>query len=323
MTLATNSETADALVASEGDSNGLVIDSAASHHMVNNKDCLFDIKKTKIKVNNGCNDCTMEAPMSGKANLVLPNGIKLHLKDVLFIPRLNRPLLSFNKLFNNFATMKKIDSGKINLLLDKSTHINVKVNNDLLELSSSEFEMQNPVSTYIAESKSINWHDRLGHPSKDYLLKLFHKACFDETCKVCCLSKMTKIPFKRHFKEVHGFLEAIHIYLISPFKTRSRSGFLYFMTIIDQFSGFIATLFIKEKGEVLIRFEEFIIAVEVCLKRKLIFLISDNALELKSKRLDEFCKRRGILTCSEHLTLPRITAWQREPIVIYLIRPDV
>ena len=58
-----------------------------------------------------------------------------------------------------------------------------------------------------------------------------------ETCETCLLGKMTKIPFtgkSERFKELLGGL--IYIHVCRPMTIHAISGYIYFITFIDDHS---------------------------------------------------------------------------------------
>jgi transposase InsO family protein len=142
-------------------------------------------------------------------------------------------------------------------------------------------------------SSKVDWHARLGHPSHPYLKRLIEdvKVVDCVTCKMC---KATKLPFKGKFASTSQVLEAIHLDLVGPFQTRSVGGAQYFLTIVDQFSGFKTIKLLKHKLETLNKFEEFVIWAENQTGKTIKRIISDNGGEFKNIFFEDFCRNRGI-----------------------------
>ncbi|MBW0530644.1 hypothetical protein O181_070359 [Austropuccinia psidii MF-1] len=101
--------------------------------------------------------------------------------------------------------------------------------------------------------KYSHWHARLGNPSNLTLKPLgLHNE--NDPCQVCVKAKFTMLPFKGNSDEVHKPLDCLHLDLVGSISTPSASGHRYFLTIVDQFTSFKFTHFLKNKSDA---FEEF------------------------------------------------------------------
>jgi transposase InsO family protein len=117
------------------------------------------------------------------------------------------------------------------------------------------------------------------------------------------MCKSVKTPFKGTFNLASSVLEAIHLDLFGPFQTCSVTGCQFFLTIVDQFSGFKTIKLLKHKSETLTKFEEFTSWANNQLGKKIKRIISDNGGEFTSIFFQEFCRVRGII----HNFLPAYT----------------
>jgi hypothetical protein len=61
---------------------------------------------------------------------------------------------------------------------------------------------------------------------------------------------MNVVP-KNHFEIVDQPLEAVHCELVGPITPSTNAGKRYFLTMVDQFSGFIFVAILKEKSNTL------------------------------------------------------------------------
>ena len=81
----------------------------------------------------------------------------------------------------------------------------------------------------------------------------------------------------------------------------SLSGFEYYITFIDDYSGKTWIYFLKEKSEVFEKFKEFKALIENLSEKKIKTLWSDNGGEYTSKEFEAFCKYARI---KRELTTP-------------------
>ena len=70
---------------------------------------------------------------------------------------------------------------------------------------------------------------------KDGMLESFGLDSND-VCDACILGKMTKSPFIGKYEQGKDLLDFIHTDICGPFKSVTRRGDNYFMTLTDDFS---------------------------------------------------------------------------------------
>ena len=76
--------------------------------------------------------------------------------------------------------------------------------------------------------------------------------------------------------------------------TVSLSGHGYYVSFIDDYSRNTLIYFLKAKGEVVDRFQEFKAFVENQIGKKIKVLRSDNGGEYTSNEFEDFCTQHGI-----------------------------
>jgi transposase InsO family protein len=108
------------------------------------------------------------------------------------------------------------------------------------------------------------------------------------------MCKGTKKPFKGKFTSTSLVLEAVHLDLVGPFQTRLEGGAQYFLTIVNQHSGFKSVKMLQHKSETLTKFEDWVAWAENQTSQRLKKIISDNGGEFKNLFFEDFCRRRGI-----------------------------
>lgn len=272
-----------------------VLDSGATHHMVNDATVFNATAKSNIKISTGGHNNFLNAEASGTITLVNHEGQHLVLDNALLVPTLNRSLISLPRLFNSTLSIKKDADAGVDIEVDNKFHLRGSLKNNLLELCNSSFAAMNTVPhCYSSESNQIDWHSRLGHPNAVYLSKLIPNTSTPE-CSICKICKLKALAFKSHFKSVSNLLEAVHLDLVGPFSVQSNTGHQYFMSITDQFSGFRAVKFLKTKSEAFIKFCEFKAWAEKQTGRGLRTIVSDGGGEFVNQFFKDLCAKDGII----------------------------
>ena len=109
-------------------------------------------------------------------------------------------------------------------------------------------------------------------------------------CKGCAKGKNIKNPFRKSDTILEGILELIHSNVCGPMPSTSLSGYVYYVTFIDDYSRKTWVYFLKSKDEVFGKFKEFKALVENFSERKIKTLKKDNGREYTSNKFGNFCK---------------------------------
>jgi hypothetical protein len=88
------------------------------------------------------------------------------------------------------------------------------------------------------------------------------------TCKGCTQGKNMKNLFPSSDSKAKGVLDIMHSDVCGPMSTTSLSGYVYYVSYIDDFSRKTWIYFLKSKGEVFRKFKEFKALVENFLKER-------------------------------------------------------
>jgi transposase InsO family protein len=115
-------------------------------------------------------------------------------------------------------------------------------------------------------------------------------------CEACILGKQTRtaVPKLREGERATAPLERIFVDLCGPMSIPSRTGRLYSMNIIDDFSSFVWSLPLHSKSDAFPSFRHWLTAVELHTSHRLKYIITDNG-ELTSNVMRDFCATKGIL----------------------------
>jgi transposase InsO family protein len=244
----------------------------------------------------------------GESNHKLNSGNSLKMKDVLYVPSLTKNLLSISALEKKGFRVSFID-GEV-LMWAKEETLNEAIiigseENGLYKLKDhSEAAM-----THAIENSCELWHRRLAHinyKALPYICKAVTglpelKGDHEGVCNGCAQGKNIKNLFPKRDSKAEGVLELIHSDVCGPMPSSSISGYVYYVSFIDDYSRKTWIYFLKSKDEVFSKFKEFKALIENLSERKIKILRSDNGGEYISKEFVNFCKDVGI---KRELTTP-------------------
>nr|GEV44069.1 hypothetical protein [Tanacetum cinerariifolium] len=172
---------------------------------------------------------------TGKANFILPNGIKFLINNAIFSPKLSRNLLSFDDIYlNGYDTQTTtIKNEKYLHIIDKS---NVLEKLPMLHSGLHYTHLSMAESHMVIKEKSCDpgivslWHDRLGHPGSTIMKKIIGSTHGNplkdqkilqmdkmDPCTSCSLGKLIARPSPLKVeKESLVFLERIQDDICRP-----------------------------------------------------------------------------------------------------------
>nr|GEU45805.1 integrase, catalytic region, zinc finger, CCHC-type, peptidase aspartic, catalytic [Tanacetum cinerariifolium] len=154
------------------------------------------------------------------------------------------------------------------------------------------------------------WHQRLSHlnfdninllSKKDIVIGL-HKLNYvkDQLCSSCELSKAKRCSFKsKAVPSSKGRLNLLHMDLCGPMRVASINGKKYILVIVDDYSRYTWTLFLRSKDETPEVLKDFLTMIQRNLQAIVITVRTDRGTEFLNKTLNAFFKEEGI----EHQTL--------------------
>jgi transposase InsO family protein len=123
----------------------------------------------------------------------------------------------------------------------------------------------------------------------------------DGICKGCAQGKNVKSPFPSSDNKSKEVLDIVHSDVCGLMTTTSLSGYVYYVSFIDDFSRKTWIYFLKTKSEVFNKLKEFKALVENLSEKKIKILRSDNGGEFTSDEFKAFCREVGI---KRELTTP-------------------
>jgi transposase InsO family protein len=231
------------------------------------------------------------------------SGKPLYLRDVLYVPRLKKNLVSVSVLehkgYEVFFRQGKVFIKPLNSRTPVQLGVRAKT------LYRLQFETAAVVSRKdIQQGRELAelWHRRMGHLHHRELkilgeIAIGQPPCsvdHHEVCKGCTLGKYAKTSFPIRDDRAKGVLELIHSDVCGPFSSPSLCGFRYYVIFIDDHSRKTWIFLMKNKDEVLSRFVEFKALVEKQTSKKIKALRSDNGGEYISNAFRGLCSKEGI-----------------------------
>ncbi|XP_040963391.1 uncharacterized protein [Gossypium hirsutum] len=237
----------------------------------------------------------------------------------LFQPRpcpklllLLRRLLQIQKIFLvPMLHQIRLVKGLVKALISKKMIGKASLHNGLYILPTSpKIEISKSFTALGKVDTVMLWHFRLGHPSFQYLAKLFPALFINKrpnsfSCKVCSLAKHTKSSyFPSTYKPSYPFA-LIHSDIWGPSRVKNADNCKWFITFIDDHSRITWTYLLKDKSETASVFVQFYNMVLTQFGSKIQLFKSDNGSEFFARSLGDFFKEKGIVQISSCVGTPQ------------------
>jgi hypothetical protein len=310
------------------------IDSGASSHMTSVREHLIDLRDNKVKMEIALGDDTLVRVVGIGIVSFQRNGIRvvgigivpfqrngirvvgigivpfqrngmppISFKDVLYVPRLKKNLISVSTLQDrglevSFRGTKVLIHPK-GSCLTLGQVIGVR-DGKLFKLffhPLHAFAMSSDSSRQLCEL----WYRRMAHLHHGALGGLGEvtgvpqlSSEHQDVCEGCALGKFTEASFPNSDTRSAGVLDLVHTDVGGPMSRASLSGREYYLTFIDDYSRKTWIYFLKTKSEVFKRFQEFKALVENQTGKKIKVLRSDKRGEYSSSRFVNFCAHSEI-----------------------------
>jgi hypothetical protein len=286
-----------------------IINSGASRHMTGDQARLSNLneKKTSYKVDLG-DTSTYPVEGFGQASVKLKTGNNVHLSNVLYVPGLEKNLVSISCLEDKGNKIAFVD-GKV-LSWHKDSNIeNARVigshEGNLYRLLEQNEEA--PVHDEVNPNEL--WHRMYSHINYQALPFLKNmvegipelQSTHEGICKGCALGKNIKKPFPSSNNRSKEILDQIHSDVCGPMPVKSLGGSLYYVIFIDDYSRKTWLCLLKTKDEVFNKFQEFKAEIENLTNKNIKTLRTNNGGEYTSKKFVTFYKSAGI---RRELTVP-------------------
>ncbi|GJR54255.1 retrovirus-related pol polyprotein from transposon TNT 1-94 [Tanacetum coccineum] len=121
----------------------------------------------------------------------------------------------------------------------------------------------------------------------------------DQLCSSCEMSKAKRSSFKsKAVPSSKGRLNLLHMDLCGPMRVASINGKKYILVIVDDYSRYTWTLFLRSKDETPEVLKDFLTMIQRNLQAQVITVCTDRGIEFLNKTLHAYFKEEGI----EHQT---------------------
>lgn len=294
----------------EGEGKVWYLDNGASNHMTGNKSFFSELnEKIKGKVKFGDGSCI---DIGGKGSILFQSKTEEQklVPDIYYIPELKSNILSLGQATEAGCDVRmKQDYLTVH---DPSGRLLVKVTRSPNRLYKVSLRIGKPMCLHATlEDKTWRWHARLGHVSFKTMRSMSQQEMVqglpkikeeNRICESCLVGKQVRGSFPKAatFRATKP-LELLHADLCGPISPSTIANNKYVFVIIDDFSRYMWTILMKEKGEAFEKFKTFRQLVEKELEKEIKTLRTDRGGEFTSREFNDFCNENGI---KRHLTAP-------------------
>ncbi|XP_063942869.1 uncharacterized protein LOC108194565 [Daucus carota subsp. sativus] len=262
-----------------------IIDSGCTRHMCGDK---IQFKSLKLKRGGGVTiGDSKTLPILGKGKV---GNDTASISNVRFVKGLKYNLLSVSQLHDDGH---KVEFSKDKCVITVGTNQIPLVARRKGNIYILDFELQKTACCLAAvDADPTFWHRRLGHAHMDLLKKLSSKELVrglpklkyakTEVCSACQLGKQIRSTHKaKNLVSTSQPLELLHLDLFGPEAYKSIGGKQYCLVVVDDYSRYSWTLFLRTKDCAFEEFEILIKLLENKLKTKLIGIRSDHGGEFQ------------------------------------------
>ncbi|POV99253.1 hypothetical protein PSHT_13735 [Puccinia striiformis] len=280
----------------------IVLDSGASAHIFNDTKFFSQLELGGSDViRTGKKDATLPVKGTGRVTLQWGNSI-VSLDNCLFVPDIVINLISAGALLKKgcqiVATRDSFTTSKEDLNLFKGLIDNNLFSVDTPDATGGFINNVANVSTSTMETlKAI--HEKYGHASLQRIDSLIpstisraERDSFE--CKACILSKITKQSFNSDSTPASKVFKRIHLDIIGPITPESKIKSRFILTLVDNFSGYLAGFPLVKKDDTT---EVLIKVIETEKKRLGYFpslICSDGGGEVMGSRLVSYLEENHI-----------------------------
>ncbi|GJR03552.1 retrovirus-related pol polyprotein from transposon TNT 1-94 [Tanacetum coccineum] len=283
-----------------------IVDSGCTKHMTGNLKLLCNFVEKFLGTVRFGND--QFAPILGYGDLIQGN---VTIKRVYYVEGLNHNLFSVGQFCDADLEVAFRKSTCFVRDLQGNDLLTGNRGSDLYTISLQETTSSTPIcfKAKALPTQAWLWHRRLSHLNFDYITLLSKKEVVtglpklkyvkDQLCSSCEMSKAKRGSFKtKAIPSSKGRINLLHMDLCSLMRVASINGKKYIMVIVDDYSRYTWTLFLRSKDETPEVLKDFLTMIQRNLQAQVISVRTDRGTEFLNKTLHAYFKEEGI----EHQT---------------------
>nr|GEW98152.1 retrovirus-related Pol polyprotein from transposon TNT 1-94 [Tanacetum cinerariifolium] len=279
-----------------------IVDSGCTKHMTGNLKLLCNfVEKFTGTVRFG-ND--QFAPILGYGDLVQVN---VTINKAYYVEGLNHNLFSVGQFCDADLEVAFRKSTCFVIDLQGNALLTGNCGSDLYTISLQE-STSSTLLYLMAKATPTQawlWHQRLSHLNFDYINLISKKDTViglpklkfvkDQLCSSCELSKAKRSSFKsKAVSSSKGRLNFLHMDLCGPMRVASINRKKYIMVIVDDYSRYTWTLFLRSNDETPEVLKDFLTMIQRNLQAPVITVQTDKGTKFLNKTLNAFFKEEGI-----------------------------
>ncbi|XP_075082507.1 uncharacterized protein LOC142166857 [Nicotiana tabacum] len=286
------------------------MDSGCSKHITGSTTNFLSLKAPQggsVSFGNGKKGYIMGVGRIGKSlshsieNVYYVNGLKYNLLSVSQICDKGNKVEFMSKVY----TVTNIVTGEVVLVAKRYKNIYVV---DFESLQNGDLNCLS-----VIDNDAELCHRRLGHASftlmnklvKTDLVRGLPKSNFknQKVCYACVKGKQAISSFKpKREVKTSKSLDLLHMDLCGPMRVASRGGKKYIFVIVDDYSRYTSTLFLKTKDETFEMFVYLVKKIQVKMGYNVVCIRSNHGTEFDNAKFDELCTENGI---THNISAPR------------------
>ena len=250
--------------------------------------------------------------IKGKGSILFcsKDGENKILVDVYYIPDLRSNIISFGQAAESGFDVRMKDDYLT--LSDKNGKLITRAKRSKNQIYKVLINLVDPMCLQAATlRRSDTWHARLGHVGRDSLKTMIKKELVigipnikveKYTCSACMLGKQVRRSFPQATSHrAEGILDLIHGDLCGPITPQKPSYKRYIFVLIDDYSRYMWSILLREKGEAFEKFKSFKTVVEKETGATIKVFRTYRGGEFISNEFQAYCEVTGIV---RHLTAP-------------------
>nr|GEU56161.1 retrovirus-related Pol polyprotein from transposon TNT 1-94 [Tanacetum cinerariifolium] len=283
-----------------------IVDSGCTKHMTGNLKLLCNFVEKFLGTVRFGND--QFAPILGYGDLVQGN---VMINRVYYVEGINHNLFSVGQFCDADLEVAFRKSTCFVRDLQGNDLLTSNHGSNLYTISLQESTSSTPLCLMAkaTPTQAWLWHRRLSHINFDYINLLLKKDIViglpklkyvkDQLCSSCELSKAKRSSFKsKAIPSLKGRLNLLHMDLCGPMRVASINGKKCILVIVDDYSRYTWTLFLRSKDETPEVLKDFLTMIQKNLQAPVITVRTDRGTVFLNKTLNAFFKEEGI----EHQT---------------------